>query len=169
MSGNLSPEMYIFPDEQRAAVYRVIEERRDVRRDFLPDPIPPDVLERVLAAAHRAPSVGFSQPWDFIVIADPDRRARIKALAERAREGLCGCMCVVRVITARFAGQKNVQRVVQIVVPLRVETAAEQRCIVVVILDNEMNLSSLPDGLAHLRREQGQEFIVPDGMDRVEP
>ena len=76
--------MHAFPDDQRAAVYRVIEERRDVRRDFLPDPIPADVLERVLAAAHRAPSVGFSQPWDFIVIADPDRRARIKALAERS-------------------------------------------------------------------------------------
>jgi nicotinate-nucleotide--dimethylbenzimidazole phosphoribosyltransferase len=82
----VSPDMYAFPDDQRAAVYRAIEERRDVRRDFLPDPIPSDVLERVLAAGHRAPSVGFSQPWDFIVITDPGRRARIKALAERSRE-----------------------------------------------------------------------------------
>ena len=49
----------------------MIEERRDVRRGFRADPIPADVLERVLAAAHRAPSVGFSQPWDFIVITDP--------------------------------------------------------------------------------------------------
>src|ERR1700758_1139638 len=88
--------MHIFPDEQRAAVYRVIEERRDVRRDFLPDPIPPEVLERVLAAAHRAPSVGFSQPWDFIVIADPDRRARIKALAERAREDYAAALPAAR-------------------------------------------------------------------------
>ena len=96
MSGNLSPEMNIFPDEQRAAVYRVIEERRDVRRDFLPDPIPPEVLERVLAAAHRAPSVGFSQPWDFIVIADPDRRARIKALAEHAREDFAATLPAAR-------------------------------------------------------------------------
>jgi nicotinate-nucleotide--dimethylbenzimidazole phosphoribosyltransferase len=78
--------MHAFPDDQRAAVYRAIEERRDVRRDFLPDPIPSDVLERVLAAGHRAPSVGFSQPWDFIVIADAARRARIKALAERSRQ-----------------------------------------------------------------------------------
>jgi nicotinate-nucleotide--dimethylbenzimidazole phosphoribosyltransferase len=78
--------MHAFPDDQRAAVYRAIEERRDVRRDFLPDPIPSDVLERVLAAAHRAPSVGFSQPWDFIVITDAGRRARIKALAERSRQ-----------------------------------------------------------------------------------
>jgi len=78
--------MHAFPDDQRAAVYRAIEERRDVRRDFLPDPIPSDILERVLAAAHRAPSVGFSQPWDFIVIADAGRRARIKALAEQSRQ-----------------------------------------------------------------------------------
>ncbi len=78
--------MHAFPDDQRAAVYRAIEERRDVRRDFLPDAIPSDVLERVLTAAHRAPSVGFSQPWDFIVIADAGRRARIKALAERSRQ-----------------------------------------------------------------------------------
>jgi nicotinate-nucleotide--dimethylbenzimidazole phosphoribosyltransferase len=88
--------MHVFPDEQRAALYRVIEERRDVRRDFLPDPIPPDVLERVLAAAHRAPSVGFSQPWDFIVIGDPDRRARIKALAERAREDFVATLPAAR-------------------------------------------------------------------------
>jgi nicotinate-nucleotide--dimethylbenzimidazole phosphoribosyltransferase len=76
-----------FPAEQRAAVYRVIEERRDVRQGFRADPIPPEVLERVLAAAHRAPSVGFSQPWDFIVITDRDRRERIKDLAQRSRQG----------------------------------------------------------------------------------
>lgn len=92
----MAPEMHAFSDDQRAAVYRVIEERRDVRRDFLPDPIPADVLERVLAAAHRAPSVGFSQPWDFIVIADPDRRARIKALAERAREDFAAALPTAR-------------------------------------------------------------------------
>jgi nicotinate-nucleotide--dimethylbenzimidazole phosphoribosyltransferase len=96
MSCNLSSEMHAFSDDQRAAVYRVIEERRDVRRDFLPDPIPPDVLERVLAAAHRAPSVGFSQPWDFIIIADPERRARIKALAERAREDFAAALPAAR-------------------------------------------------------------------------
>jgi nicotinate-nucleotide--dimethylbenzimidazole phosphoribosyltransferase len=69
--------------DQRAAVYRVIEERRDVRGGFRPDPIPPEVLTRVLAAAHQAPSVGLSQPWDFIVIASRPRRERIKALADR--------------------------------------------------------------------------------------
>jgi len=75
-----------YPAEQRDAVYRVIAERRDVRRGFRPDPVPADVLSRVLAAAHQAPSVGFSQPWDFIVITDRTRRERIAALAARRRE-----------------------------------------------------------------------------------
>lgn len=72
--------------EQRAAIYRVIAERRDVRRGFLRDPIPPEVLGRVLAAAHQAPSVGFSQPWDFVVITDRERRERIAALARDRRD-----------------------------------------------------------------------------------
>ena len=50
-----------YPAEQRDAVYRVIAERRDVRRGFMPDPVPAEVLRRVLAAAHQAPSVGLSQ------------------------------------------------------------------------------------------------------------
>jgi nicotinate-nucleotide--dimethylbenzimidazole phosphoribosyltransferase len=75
-----------YPDEQREAVYRVIAERRDVRRNFRPDPVPPDLLKRVLEAAHRAPSVGLSQPWDFIVITDRARRERIAALARRHRD-----------------------------------------------------------------------------------
>ena len=44
---------------------------RDVRGEFLPNPIPEKVLERVLRAAHHAPSVGFMQPWDFIVVTKP--------------------------------------------------------------------------------------------------
>ena len=75
-----------YPDEQRAAVYRVIGERRDVRAGFRPDPVPDDVLCRVLAAAHQAPSVGFSQPWDFIVITERPQRERIAALARRNRD-----------------------------------------------------------------------------------
>jgi nicotinate-nucleotide--dimethylbenzimidazole phosphoribosyltransferase len=75
---------HAYPAADRAAVYRVIEERRDVRQGFRRDPVPAEVLRRVLAAAHRAPSVGLSQPWDFIVITDRARRERIKALAARA-------------------------------------------------------------------------------------
>lgn len=70
-----------FDEAERAAVYRAIETRRDVRNEFLPDPIPPDVLRRLLEAAHRAPSVGFMQPWNFLVVRDADLRARIHAEA----------------------------------------------------------------------------------------
>jgi nicotinate-nucleotide--dimethylbenzimidazole phosphoribosyltransferase len=80
------PDEHRYPVEQREAIYRVIAERRDVRQGFLPDPVPADVLGRVLAAAHQAPSVGFSQPWDFIVITDRARREQIAALAGRHRD-----------------------------------------------------------------------------------
>src|SRR5579864_2724775 len=80
------PRAAPYPADQLAAVYRVIEERRDVRRGFLPDPVPAEVLTRVLAAAHHAPSVGFSQPWDFIVITERERRERIAALARNRRD-----------------------------------------------------------------------------------
>jgi len=57
-----------FTEAQREGLYRAIFERRDVRSQFLPDAIPEEVLARLLEAAHHAPSVGFMQPWDFIVI-----------------------------------------------------------------------------------------------------
>jgi nicotinate-nucleotide--dimethylbenzimidazole phosphoribosyltransferase len=82
----------VYSEEERAVIYRVIAERRDVRRGFLPDPVPPDVLRRVLAAAHQAPSVGFSQPWDFIVLASPERRSRIAALARARRDEYAGLL-----------------------------------------------------------------------------
>lgn len=66
------------------AVYRVIAERRDIRH-FLPDPIAPDLLQRLLQAAHLGPSVGFMQPWRFIRIADMARREAIHALVEQER------------------------------------------------------------------------------------
>jgi len=56
-------------------VYEVISRRRDVRAEFTGEPIDPEVLRRVLAAAHAAPSVGMSQPWDFVLVRDPDTRA----------------------------------------------------------------------------------------------
>ena len=59
-----------FDESERRAVYRAIRERRDVRRGFLPEPIPDELLNRLLEAAHNAPSVGLMQPWRFIVIRD---------------------------------------------------------------------------------------------------
>lgn len=51
-------------------LYDVINRRRDTRREFTGEAVPADVLERVLAAAHCAPSVGMSQPWDFVLVRD---------------------------------------------------------------------------------------------------
>ena len=72
-----------FSECDRAAVYRAIETRRDVRSHFLPHPVPDDLLARLLAAAHHAPSVGFSQPWDFVIVTDLGIRRAIKAAFER--------------------------------------------------------------------------------------
>jgi 5,6-dimethylbenzimidazole synthase len=66
-----------FSDAERAAVYRAIYTRRDVRNEFLGDDVPRDVLMRILDAAHHAPSVGFMQPWNFIVIRDKAVRGQV--------------------------------------------------------------------------------------------
>lgn len=68
----------IISNEERDALYKVIFARRDVRQDFLPDPIPDDVVKRILMAGHHAPSVGFSQPWDFVLVTDPKSKQAIK-------------------------------------------------------------------------------------------
>lgn len=69
-----------FSDSERAAVYRAIFERRDVRRNFLPTPIPEPVIRRLLTAAHHAGSVGFMQPWDFVVIRKSTTKQAVKRL-----------------------------------------------------------------------------------------
>ncbi|WP_425071445.1 5,6-dimethylbenzimidazole synthase [Sagittula sp. S175] len=74
----------VFSTDERQALYDVIAHRRDVRNEFLPDPVPEDVLRRILGAAHAAPSVGLSQPWDFILLRDPVRRAEVKRAFDRA-------------------------------------------------------------------------------------
>ncbi len=78
------PRGWRFDDARRQAVEDVITQRRDVRR-FRPNSVPDDVLERVLTAAHRAPSVGLMQPWRFIVIQDVATRSEIRRLAQRER------------------------------------------------------------------------------------
>jgi 5,6-dimethylbenzimidazole synthase len=80
----------LFSEAERHGVYRAIFERRDVRSQFLPDPIPPELLARLLAAAHHAPSVGFSQPWDFILIDDLELRGQIKTMFSRENERAAG-------------------------------------------------------------------------------
>lgn len=75
-----------FSVEEREAVYRAIFERRDVRRDFLSDSIPEDILQRLLLASHHAGSVGFMQPWDFLVIRHPETKQAVKDLFLQANE-----------------------------------------------------------------------------------
>jgi len=73
-----------YNDDDIAAIYRVIEERRDMRH-FLPDPLDPALLARLLRAAHLGPSVGFMQPWRFIRITDGALRRQIHALVDDER------------------------------------------------------------------------------------
>ncbi len=75
---------YAFNTDEQQGLYRAIYERRDVRSQFLPDPIPDTVLARLLHAAHHAPSVGFMQPWDFILIDSLSVRQQVKALFDSA-------------------------------------------------------------------------------------
>ncbi len=75
-----------FSCDEREAVYRAIFERRDVRKDFLPDPIPEDTLRRILMAAHHAGSVGYMQPWDFLVIQQAETKQAVKNLFIQAND-----------------------------------------------------------------------------------
>ena len=74
-----------FTAEEQRGVYRAIYSRRDIRT-FRSDPIPPKVLARIIQAAHHGPSVGFMQPWDFIMVRDIDVRQKVKDLFERERQ-----------------------------------------------------------------------------------
>ncbi len=74
-----------FSNEERNAIYRVIAERRDMRH-FLPDPVDPVILKRLLAAAHQAPSVGLMQPWRFIRITDTKLRSAMVDIVDNERE-----------------------------------------------------------------------------------
>ncbi len=67
-------------------LYDIIHRRRDVRGEFTGGPVPDATLDRVLAAAHAAPSVGLSQPWDFVVVRDRALREEFHAHVSRERE-----------------------------------------------------------------------------------
>ncbi len=71
-------------ETDRDGLYRAIFSRRDVRSQFLPEPVTPDVLARILTAAHFAPSVGLMQPWNFIVIQTLARKRQIHDLFQDA-------------------------------------------------------------------------------------
>ena len=75
---------HAFSPEERAAVYRAIAERRDMRH-FAGGEVAPELLARLLQAAHQAPSVGLMQPWRFIRITRPELRDAIHGLVEAER------------------------------------------------------------------------------------
>jgi 5,6-dimethylbenzimidazole synthase len=86
-----------FSHQQRMGVYRAIHERRDVRSHFSAARLPDDVLARILDAAHHAPSVGFMQPSEFILVTDRHvRRAVQEQFVEANRRA-----------TSLYAGQRR--------------------------------------------------------------
>jgi len=74
-----------FSEQERESFYKAIYSRRDVRSNFTSEPIDTQVLMRILEAAHHAPSVGFSQPWNFILIRNIETRKRIKESFEKEK------------------------------------------------------------------------------------
>jgi len=78
------PDAGRFDDAAREGVWRAIAHRRDIRR-FRPDPLADGLLERLLEAAHLAPSVGLMQPWRFIVVRDERTKAAMQAIVARER------------------------------------------------------------------------------------
>ena len=75
---------HAYTAEEKSAIYKVIAERRDMRH-FLPAPIAPEILQKLLQAAHHAPSVGLMQPWRFIRISDVSLRKKIHQLVNEER------------------------------------------------------------------------------------
>lgn len=86
---------HAFPAPEIAAVYRAIDERRDMRH-FSGGEVAPELMRRLLQAAHHAPSVGFMQPWRFIRISTRPLREALHALVEQER-----------VLTARALGERE--------------------------------------------------------------
>ena len=75
-----------FSQEEKNGFYKAVFSRRDVRSHFTPEPIDDRTLSRILNAAHHAPSVGFSQPWNFILIKDIETRSKVKESFDNERK-----------------------------------------------------------------------------------
>ena len=75
-----------FTDNEKAGFYKAIYSRRDVRSHFTQEPINEETLTKILHAAHHAPSVGFSQPWNFILIKNDETKKKIKESFEKEKD-----------------------------------------------------------------------------------
>ena len=74
-----------FSELERDSFYKAVYSRRDVRSNFTSEPIDEQVLTRILKAAHHAPSVGFSQPWNFILIENIETRKKSRNLLKKKK------------------------------------------------------------------------------------
>ena len=82
----MSTELDSFTMIEKEGLYKAVFSRRDVRSHFINRKIPDDVLVKILNAAHHAPSVGFSQPWDFILIKNKETKLKVKQSFTNERE-----------------------------------------------------------------------------------
>jgi 5,6-dimethylbenzimidazole synthase len=80
-----------YSDEALQAVYAAIEQRRDIR-EFVPGPLPEGLLDRLYAAAHAAPSVGYMQPWRLLHITDPTLKAGLVDIVETERQATAAAL-----------------------------------------------------------------------------
>ncbi|MCI0903665.1 MAG: 5,6-dimethylbenzimidazole synthase [Chloroflexi bacterium] len=85
MASKSPSQTHEFSQVEQRGLYRAIYTRRDIRT-FKSGPIPPEVLARIIRAAHHGPSVGFMQPWDFIMVRDLGVRQKVKNLFDRERQ-----------------------------------------------------------------------------------
>jgi len=82
----LSPELDSFTISEKEGLYKAVFSRRDIRSHFVDKKIPGEALAKILNAAHHAPSVGYSQPWDFILIKNKDTKLEVKNSFIQERE-----------------------------------------------------------------------------------
>jgi 5,6-dimethylbenzimidazole synthase len=92
------------PTGDVVGLYEAIHRRRDVRAQFTGEPISPEVLDRMLSAAHAAPSVGLTQPWDFILVRDPATRRAFYEHVQEERRSFADSLSGTE--AERFAGIK---------------------------------------------------------------
>ena len=79
--------MLSFTRDEKEAIYKAIGLRRDIR-SFRPDPLPEEAIQRILLAGHMAPSVGFMQPWNYILIEDEETKEKLAYAAEKETRAL---------------------------------------------------------------------------------
>lgn len=108
-----------FSAAEREALYRAIRERQDMRH-FRPDPVDPEVLTRLVEAAHQAPSVGYMQPWRFIRITDTGLRESIHALTAAEQEATAAAVSE-RAAQVRRLKLEGIRECGELLVAARVE------------------------------------------------